>query len=119
MKLFSRKRQRYASVDAARAKQIQDGGAILLDVRDPAEWRAGHAPKARHIPLGELASRSRELPQGRHIVTMCRSGARSARAAALLSEQGWEVSNLAGGARAWVAAGLPFVARGGGPGQLA
>jgi len=53
------------------------------------------------------------------VVTVCRSGARSARAAALLARQGREVSNLSGGMHAWARAGLPVVARGGGPGRVA
>jgi rhodanese-related sulfurtransferase len=52
------------------------------------------------------------------VVTVCRSGARSARAAALLARQSHEVSNLSGGMHAWARAGLP-VARGGGPGRVA
>ena len=53
------------------------------------------------------------------MVTVCRSGARSARAASLLARQGREVSNLAGGMHAWARAGPPVVARGGGPGHVA
>ncbi|MFI5066551.1 MAG: rhodanese-like domain-containing protein [Streptosporangiales bacterium] len=52
------------------------------------------------------------------MVTVCRSGARSARAAALLAREGREVVNLSGGMRAWARAGLPVVASGGGPGQV-
>ena len=51
------------------------------------------------------------------MVTVCRSGARSARAAAMLARDGREVSNLAGGMRAWARAGLPVVA-GGGAGRV-
>jgi rhodanese-related sulfurtransferase len=53
------------------------------------------------------------------VVTICRSGHRSARAAALLASQGREVVNLAGGMRAWARAGLPVVAADGRPGQVA
>ena len=109
----------YGTVSAAQAATLADGGAILLDVREPREWEAGHAPKARHIPLSEIPRRARELPQGRAVVTVCRSGARSARAAAMLARDGREVSNLAGGMHAWARAGLPVVARGGGPGRVA
>lgn len=109
----------YATVSAAEAAAIVDAGAVLLDVRESHEWRAGHAPKARHIPLSQLARRAAELPSGRPVVTVCRSGARSARAAALLAHDGREVSNLAGGMRAWARAGLPVVAGGGGSGRIA
>ena len=109
----------YRTVSAAQAVALADGGAVLLDVREPHEWQAGHAPGARHIPLGQLSRRAAELPERRAVVTVCRSGARSARAAAMLARDGREVSNLAGGMRAWAHAGLPVVARGGGAGHVA
>jgi rhodanese-related sulfurtransferase len=109
----------YATVSAEQAAAMADAGAVLLDVREPHEWQSGHAPKARHIPLGQLARRVGELPNGRAVVTVCRSGARSARAAAVLARDGRQVSNLAGGMHAWARAGLPVVARGGGPGHIA
>jgi rhodanese-related sulfurtransferase len=101
------------------AKQLQEEGAILLDVREDSEWRAGHAPGARHIPLSRLPQRLRDLPPQRTIITVCRSGARSARAAALLAADGREAVNLAGGMHAWARAGLPVVASGGHPGRVA
>ena len=103
----------------AQAAALADGGAVLLDVREPREWQAGHAPRARHIPLSQLPRRAAELPERRAVVTVCRSGARSARAAATLARDGREVSNLAGGMRAWARAGLPVVTRGGGAGRVA
>ena len=106
-------------VDAATAAQLQREGAILIDVREQAEWTAGRAPKARHIPLGQLAARGRELPATGTILTICRSGGRSARAAALLRRDGHTVTDVAGGMRAWAAAGLPVVASGGKPGRVA
>ena len=114
--LFSKPCQ---TVSAAQAAALADDGAVLLDVREPHEWQASHAPRARHIPLGQLARRVAELPERRAVVTVCRSGARSARAAAMLARTGREVSNLAGGMRAWARAGLPVVARGGGAGRVA
>ena len=114
-KLFSKP---YDKVGALQAAELVDTGAVLLDVREPHEWQAGHAPKARHIPLAQLERRATELPTGRQIVTVCRSGARSARAAALLAANGRQVSNLAGGMRAWARADLPVVAKGGRPGRI-
>jgi len=109
----------YGTVSAADAAVLAAHGAILLDVREPHEWQAGHAPRARHIPLSQVSRRAGELPAGRTVVTVCRSGPRSARAATLLTRQGREVSNLSGGMHAWARAGLPVVARGGGPGRVA
>jgi len=109
----------YGTVSAAQAAALAGGGAVLLDVREPQEWQAGHAPRARHIPLSQLPRRAAELPKGRAVVTVCRSGARSARAATMLARDGREVSNLSGGMHAWARAGLPVVAKGGGSGRVA
>lgn len=119
MSLFGALFRGRPKVNAHQAKELVDGGAILLDVREDAEWRAGHAPGARHIPLGRLTHRARDLPQRRVIITVCRSGTRSARAAAFLAAEGWEVFNLAGGMMAWARAGLPVVAAGKAPGRVA
>ena len=115
-KLFTKP---YGKVNAGQAAVLVDDGAVLLDVREPHEWQAGHAPKARHIPLAQLPQRARELPANKPIVTVCRSGNRSARAAAILAHAGRDASNLAGGMHAWARAGLPVVAKGGGPGRVA
>lgn len=112
-------RRAYARVSPRQAATLVDEGAILLDVREPYEWQSGHAPAARHMPLSQLARRIAQLPPGRPIITVCRSGHRSARAAALLAREGLEVSNLAGGMHAWARAGLPIVAKGGRPGRIA
>ena len=108
----------YEEIHALEARSRMDAGAILVDVREPAEWAAGHAEGARHIPLAQLGQRQRELPVGRPVITVCRSGARSARAATLLAGQGGDASNLDGGMRAWAAAGLPVVTEGGRPGAV-
>src|SRR5215475_10093451 len=85
-------------------------GAWLLDVREPDEWQAGHAPQATHIPLGELGSRTAELPVDQDIYVICRSGGRSARAAQALNGAGWQAINVAGGMQHWAAAGRPMTA---------
>lgn len=109
---------RRPKVGPQQAHDLLGQGAILLDIREDAEWQAGHAPKARHIPLSRLSARLRDLPPNRTVVTVCRSGARSARAAVLLARDGREVVNLAGGMHAWARAGLPVVASGGRPGRV-
>jgi rhodanese-related sulfurtransferase len=111
-------RRKYASIGPADARHRIDAGAVLLDLRQPQEWRAGHAPSARHIPLNDLARRQKEIPTGMPIITVCRSGARSATAAGLLAANGRTVLNLTGGMRAWSAAGLPVIANGGRPGSI-
>lgn len=105
-------------VGPQQAHDLVSHGAILLDVREDAEWKAGHAPKARHIPLSRLPARLHDVPSNRTVVTVCRSGARSARAAAMLARDGREVINLTGGMHAWARVGLPVVASGGRPGRV-
>lgn len=83
--------------------------AWLLDVREPDEWQAGHAPQARHIPLGQLGNRANEVPQDQDIYVVCRGGNRSARAAQALNGAGWRAINVAGGMQDWAAAGRPMV----------
>ena len=92
---------------------------MLLDVREPDEWGAGHAPAAVWIPMGEVADRQAELPEDRDIVVVCRVGARSARVTAALRRAGYEATNLAGGMQAWAAAGLPVVTDTGDEGVVA
>jgi rhodanese-related sulfurtransferase len=83
----------------------------LIDVRESAEFNGGlgHIPGARLIPLAELAARSGEIDKERPVVTVCRSGARSAQATVLLQRSGFsKVANLAGGMLRWRAEALPF-----------
>jgi rhodanese-related sulfurtransferase len=82
--------------------------AWLLDVREPDEWAAGHAPQATHIPLGQLGARTAELPRDQQLYVICRSGGRSARAAQALNGAGWRAVNVAGGMQDWAAAGKPM-----------
>jgi len=84
--------------------------AIVLDVREAPEYAQGHIPRARHIPLGELARRIGELEKfkDKPIIVACRSGHRSAGACGILAKHGFaNVYNLAGGMIAWEAAHLP------------
>ncbi len=100
------------------ASDLKRGGAVLLDVREVDEWKAGHAPGARHVPLGDVASRRDSLPRDRRLVVICRSGHRSSRATALLLRSGFDAVNLDGGMRAWANAGLPLEAAGGRKGRV-
>jgi rhodanese-related sulfurtransferase len=95
-------------IDAQGAFALLESEAVLIDVRQPGEWDAGHAPMATLIPLAELPDHLDELPKDRVIVCVCRSGARSLRAATFLDEQGFEAVNLTGGMLAWFADALPL-----------
>jgi rhodanese-related sulfurtransferase len=100
------------------AAQQVAAGALLLDVREDDEFLAGHAPDAHHLPLGRLAEAEGSLAKDRPIVAVCRVGGRSQRAAVALRGAGYDVANLAGGMRAWAAAGQPVVVDGGGDGTV-
>lgn len=76
----------------------------IVDVREPSEFNGalGHVPGARLMPLGSLAKHCGELDQRRPVVTVCRSGARSAQATVLLGKAGFtHVANLSGGMLRW------------------
>lgn len=94
-------------VTPQQAHGLQRDGAVLLDVRSRAEFQSGHALTARSVPLDQLPARLPELPDGRQIITICQSGGRSARAAALLRGQERDVVDVQGGMSAWERAGLP------------
>ena len=95
-------------VDVVQAAERQAAGAVMVDVREPAEWRAGHIADALHIPLGELGQRLGELDAGSELLIVCRSGGRSAEATLALNGAGYNAANVAGGMQAWVAAEQPI-----------
>lgn len=94
-------------VDVAEAARRQAGGAPLIDVREAHEWVDVHAAGATLVPLSELQDRFGELPPAGELLMLCRSGARSMKAAEFLSGQGFSCVNVGGGTLAWVEAGLP------------
>lgn len=85
--------------------------AEMIDVREPQEFSGelGHIPGSRLVPLATLASAMATVARTQAIVLVCRSGARSARAAEQLRAMGFEqIMNLSGGMLAWGAAGYPI-----------
>jgi rhodanese-related sulfurtransferase len=97
-------------ISAAQANDMRQAGALVLDVREPSEWAAGHIEGATLIPLGELPSRLAELPKDRTIVVVCRSGNRSAQGRDILRGAGFpSVTSMESGMNDWTAAGLPVV----------
>jgi rhodanese-related sulfurtransferase len=105
--------------DPLSATEMIRDGAVLVDVREKSEWSLGRAPRARHIPLGQLSDRARELPRNRTILVICRNGNRSARAASHLRATGYTAINVTGGMRAWQASGLDIKGNGGRTGHVA
>jgi len=89
---------------------INHRDAVILDVREDKEFVTGHLPNAKHIPLGQLVARLKDVEKFKKkpIVVNCRSGARSATACGILRKNGFEeVYNLKGGINAWQQANMP------------
>ena len=100
--------RRPPAVSAAEAVRLVDEGALVIDVRRAFEWNRVHIPVALHMPLEELPKRCLELPDDRLLITFCTDGIRSAGAANLLVENGFEAVNMSGGLIHWRAAGGPL-----------
>lgn len=94
-----------AELSSAEAIAAAADGGWLLDVREQDEWDRGHAPTAHLIPMSELQSRVDEIPDDKPVMVICHSGARSARVVDYLSQEGYDVVNVAGGMMAWQSAG--------------
>ena len=90
---------------------INQQNALVLDVRDAAEYEKGHLLNARHFDMGELAARAAEIEKykARPVIVVCETGNRSDKATAALRKQGFaQVFSLSGGMGAWRQAGLPL-----------
>jgi DMSO/TMAO reductase YedYZ molybdopterin-dependent catalytic subunit/rhodanese-related sulfurtransferase len=105
-------------VGARTAAALVGAGALMLDVREPSEWQAGHVAQAWLLPMGQVARQRSDLPSDRQIVVVCRSGGRSAAVAEALRAWGFDAVNLSGGMTAWAVAGLPVVTTGPGSADL-
>lgn len=108
LSLFSGGAPSVGTMEATRL--MNQPGALVLDVREDAEYAAGHLPRARHIPLGQLAGRIGEIAKFKEkpVIVTCRSGARSGSACRALKRAGFtQVFNLKGGIGAWSQANLP------------
>jgi rhodanese-related sulfurtransferase len=82
----------------------------FIDVRTPEEFNAGHAYRAKNIPLDTLAQNLDKLEKNEPVYLICQSGRRSMQAATMLNDAGFpQTINITGGTNAWQAAGLPMV----------
>ena len=90
---------------------INRENALLLDIREPSEYVAGHPSEARNIPVGSLSERADELAQFKDspVILICQSGVRSSAACSKLAKLGFtKLHSLDGGIAAWSEAGLPL-----------
>ena len=101
----------------AELDQAREGGAVLLDVREPEEWDAGHLAGSVHVPMHAVPAwmGARAAADDRPVVVVCRSGHRSAHVTAWLLEQGVAATNLDGGLLAWAVERRPLVTDDGAP----
>ncbi|HEY7348603.1 MAG TPA: rhodanese-like domain-containing protein [Ktedonobacterales bacterium] len=96
------------------AAQGADAKPLVVDVRGPKEYAAGHVLGALNIPLGQLPKKLGKLRRDQLVVTYCnmhhRGSSRGEQAAALLREQGYQAQALDGGYPRWKEVGLPVEA---------
>jgi rhodanese-related sulfurtransferase len=109
MGLFDIFKKKFETVSPAKAKEFQDAGGMLIDVRESHEYRAGHAPGAKHIALSVIERRLNEIPKEREILVICQSGMRSSQAAGRLAANGYKVTNVSGGMANWQRSGLKVI----------
>ncbi|MGI9139728.1 MAG: rhodanese-like domain-containing protein [Gemmatimonadaceae bacterium] len=110
LRMAENARSAVREIDVEQARQLTEGGAVLIDVREDNEWDAGHARGAIHMGKGviERDIEKRIPDHAAEIVLYCGGGYRSALAAKSLGEMGYtNVVSMAGGWRAWQAAGAP------------
>jgi rhodanese-related sulfurtransferase len=99
-----------AEITAQKAYEMFQNGAFVLDVRTPEEWNEYHVEGTTLIPLDQLAQRVSEIPADKPVVVVCRSGNRSQQGRDILRNAGiTDVTSMAGGLKAWSAAGYPTV----------
>lgn len=90
-------------------QQQADTGLVVLDVRSPGEFAAGHVPGAINIPHDRIGERLAEVPRDKDVVLYCQSGRRAGIAAQVLAEQGYtRLFHLEGDIAAWKANGRPL-----------
>lgn len=89
--------------------RLDRGQVAVLDVRQPAEWAAGHIDGATFVTGGELPARLGDVPDAPVVATVCGSGYRSSVASSLLAAEGRTAVNVLGGMAAWNEAGYPTV----------
>lgn len=83
-------------------------GAVVLDVRNPDEYEAGHVPGAKLIPLPQLGVRQDEIPEGDPVYVICATGMRSLTAAKAMVQAGYRAVSVAGGTKGWIEQGHSF-----------
>lgn len=76
--------------------ELKKNGAIIIDVRNPGEFKSGHIKGSKNIPLQEIRSKMKGLKKDQVIITCCASGMRSGSAKSILNSAGFEAHNGGG-----------------------
>lgn len=101
----------YRRISVEEAREMQQEGALIVDVRRPDEWAAGRPAGAVHIPVDDfLAEAEAKLPAEGDLLFICAAGVRSALAAEMAAALGFEqerLYNVEAGAPKWIEAQLP------------
>lgn len=84
---------------AALQERLYAKDTLVIDVREPSEYRGGHLPNAKNVPLGRITTYT--PPANKNVYVICQSGARSKRAYRALAKRGIDVTNVQGGMMAW------------------
>lgn len=95
-------------VDLETFAAAHQAGAVVIDVRDPSEFRTGHVPGAVNIPNGDLRARLYEVPRKVPVYLVCANGARSLESVQFLRAVGYDAHSLAGGMFGWLGSGRPL-----------
>lgn len=90
-------KSKYNSVDVNELEELL-GNINLIDIREPYEFRAGHLPSAKNIPMDEvLDDTDKYLDKSKEYHIVCHSGSRSSMACGILKDKGYNIINVAGG----------------------
>ncbi len=94
-------------IDVDELAGLRASGARVFDVREPDEYRDAHVPGAVPVPLGTVPDEVGQFPTDGVVYVICAAGGRSRKACEFLRANGVDAVNIAGGTRAWIAAGHP------------
>ena len=101
-------REPFTRIEVSEAQEMLQNGAVVIDVREPHEYNAGHVPDAALIPVNTVYARREELPRDKDVIFVCAVGQRSALACEMAAAAGLtRLFNLEGGTDGWIKAGLP------------
>jgi len=83
------------------------GAVQVVDVREPAEYFAGHVPGAASIPMGQLPDRFTDIDRSKPVFVICQAGGRSSAMTEVLLHHGFDAHSVTGGTAAWTDSGRP------------